>query len=218
MSAYAVSLTGDKLLVLLGRHKRYDVWLPLGGEIEPNETPLEAMMREVKEEAGLDPSQYKLPTFGEVPGILDGGPFAPSGFLLYEEHEAGSKGLHMNFVFVLLVSQHRGAIKPCQAEFGEMRWFDPSSRLDVVLPKNVLSVLGRLELMKSDFQQWESRGCRELLDTDPIGTEVDVVLDNGRVWRTKTRSEMWKLGSGDWVVKLEGYPGVFAAERCTVQK
>ena len=39
--------------VLLVHHKKLDLWLPVGGHIEPNETPDEALHREVKEEVGL---------------------------------------------------------------------------------------------------------------------------------------------------------------------
>ena len=34
------------------RHKRLDLWLPVGGEVEPGETPLEAARRELREETG----------------------------------------------------------------------------------------------------------------------------------------------------------------------
>lgn len=40
--------------VLLHVHKRAGIWLPPGGHIELNEGPIEAALREVKEEAGLD--------------------------------------------------------------------------------------------------------------------------------------------------------------------
>ena len=77
--------------ILLVRHKRLDLWLPVGGEVEPGETPLEAARRELREETGLD---GRLPD----PGLgVDG---TPPGLIGYEEHPAGSKGLHMNFAFV----------------------------------------------------------------------------------------------------------------------
>lgn len=42
----------DKLLLV--HHKNLDKWLPPGGHIEKDETPDEAVMREIKEETGLD--------------------------------------------------------------------------------------------------------------------------------------------------------------------
>jgi 8-oxo-dGTP pyrophosphatase MutT (NUDIX family) len=40
--------------VLLRKHDKYKIWLPVGGHIELNENPNEAAVREVKEEVGLD--------------------------------------------------------------------------------------------------------------------------------------------------------------------
>lgn len=40
--------------VLLIHHNKLNLWLPVGGHIEKNETPDEAVLREAKEEVGLD--------------------------------------------------------------------------------------------------------------------------------------------------------------------
>lgn len=40
--------------VLLIHHKKLDLWLPVGGHIEENETPDQALLREIKEEVGID--------------------------------------------------------------------------------------------------------------------------------------------------------------------
>jgi 8-oxo-dGTP pyrophosphatase MutT (NUDIX family) len=79
--------------VLLVHHKRLQLWIPVGGEVEANETPLEAALRELKEETGL----VGVPLKGNPLGI----PGCPDGLLGYEEHMAGSKGLHLNFDFVM---------------------------------------------------------------------------------------------------------------------
>ncbi|HEY0195214.1 MAG TPA: NUDIX domain-containing protein, partial [Kofleriaceae bacterium] len=42
---------GDRVLVI--EHRRLQTWLPIGGELEPGETPLEAAVRELREETGL---------------------------------------------------------------------------------------------------------------------------------------------------------------------
>ena len=45
-------INGDA--TLLHWHHRVQAWLPPGGHIEPNEDPVQAVLREVKEETGLD--------------------------------------------------------------------------------------------------------------------------------------------------------------------
>jgi ADP-ribose pyrophosphatase YjhB (NUDIX family) len=76
--------------VLLIRHQGLGVWLPPGGEIEPGETPLQAAQRALRQETGLEGS---FPHTSEIDG-------APPGMIGYEEHLAGAKGTHLNFVFV----------------------------------------------------------------------------------------------------------------------
>jgi 8-oxo-dGTP diphosphatase len=108
--------------VLLIRHKRLGTWLPVGGEIEPGETPLEAARRELYEETGLE---------GRFPADLgvDG---TPPGLIGYEEHQAGSKGLHMNFAFVADVPTR--TLRACD-EYDDASWVDGTSELSC--PENV---------------------------------------------------------------------------------
>jgi len=110
--------------VLLVRHRRLGTWLPVGGELEPGETPLEAARRELREETGLEGDF--LPALG-----VDG---TPPGFLGYEEHLAGSKGLHMNFAFVAEVAARD--LAACD-EWDAARWVRAEDLAGLSCPENV---------------------------------------------------------------------------------
>lgn len=99
----------DKVLII--HHGRLGVWLPPGGEIEAGETPLEAAKRELFEETGL---AGRFPRTSDVAGT-------PPGLIGYEEHQAGSKGQHLNFVFVCDVDTDE--VRP-NGEFTRWRWVD----------------------------------------------------------------------------------------------
>jgi hypothetical protein len=66
-------------------------------------------------------------------------------------------------------------------------------------------------------QGWFRIKTRPLGPTDPSGTPVAVLRDDMKtVWTTKTRSDMWRLPTGDMVVMLDGMAGCFLASRCSV--
>ncbi|SUB47721.1 NUDIX domain [Nocardia brasiliensis] len=51
---YAVPVDPVARVVLLGRHRLSQLWLPPGGYVEPGEQPLAAARREAREEMGVD--------------------------------------------------------------------------------------------------------------------------------------------------------------------
>ncbi len=115
---------GGEVLAIL--HRRLGTWLPVGGELEAGETPIEAAARELREETGL------IGRFGPLAGALDG---VPWGLLGYEEHLAGSKGLHLNFVFVAEVDAD--AVIVPNDELVDWRWVDRAALAALSSPLNV---------------------------------------------------------------------------------
>jgi 8-oxo-dGTP diphosphatase len=118
--------------VLLIQHKLLGLWLPIGGEREGNETPLETAAREATEETGFTP---------HFPAIRHAPTGTPPGFIGYEEHEAGPKGVHMNFCFLALVEGQGEPVS--DGSWDEHRWVDPfdvqSSQMK--MPANVRDLL-----------------------------------------------------------------------------
>ncbi len=128
--------------VLLIEHRRLATWLPVGGEIEPGETPLEAARRELHEETGLDG------TFTPLGDVVDG---TPPGLIGYEEHLAGSKGLHLNFVFVADVATRD--VVP-NDEIVSYRWVSHTN--DVDCPPNVrqLATIALQRPLEALIERW----------------------------------------------------------------
>jgi len=59
----------DKNKVLLIHHRKLDMWLPVGGHIQKNETPDDALLREIKEEVGLDVEILNNNKFGMIENV-----------------------------------------------------------------------------------------------------------------------------------------------------
>lgn len=61
-------IKGDKVLLI--HHNKLQKWLPFGGHIEENETPDEALIREAKEEVGLEIEILNKKSIKEIDRII----------------------------------------------------------------------------------------------------------------------------------------------------
>ncbi len=86
---------GDSTLVHW--HEKVQAWLAPGGHVEPNEDPVQATLREVKEETGLD--VRILPT-SELPAISNLEQVAPPYTVMIEDVFDAKVGKHQHIDFI----------------------------------------------------------------------------------------------------------------------
>ncbi len=109
--------------VLLVYHKKYDEWLPIGGHIEMNEDPEEALYREIREECGL-----KVRILARTPRIAHRGvkPLPTPSFV--DVHDISRTHRHIAFVYFGRASST--AVRLHTREHREFRWLDKKSLRD----------------------------------------------------------------------------------------
>jgi 8-oxo-dGTP pyrophosphatase MutT (NUDIX family) len=86
---------GDKTLLLW--HQRLQMWVPPGGHLEADEDPLAAVLREIREETGL---QAKVLPLGQTFPFSYPGQIAPPYTILLEDSpELGEPHKHMDLIY-----------------------------------------------------------------------------------------------------------------------
>ena len=103
--------------VLLRMHEKFHAWMDIGGHIELGEDPIEALLREVQEESGLEVEIL----FGEKK-IFDSENRSIPTPQFMNRHQAGANHEHVDMIYV--VKAKTLDIKPHQAESAtEFKWF-----------------------------------------------------------------------------------------------
>lgn len=102
--------------VLLIYHKQLNKWLPIGGHIELNEDPEEALLREVREECGLE-----IKVLGEKPTIKSEGTkfLYPPSFL--DIHKISETHKHIGFIYFAKAKSDKFIFN--KEEHKGIRWF-----------------------------------------------------------------------------------------------
>lgn len=115
--------------VLLIYHKQLDKWLPIGGHIELNEDPEEALFREVKEECGLE-----IEVLGEKPIIKSEGTKFLYPPLFLDIHKISETHKHIGLAYFAKARSDKFIFN--KEEHKAIRWF---SREDLESPEFNLS-------------------------------------------------------------------------------
>ena len=105
--------------VLLIHHKRYNEWLPLGGHVEMDEDPEQALLREIQEESGL-----RVRILAAKPKIAHGGvkPLWTPAYV--DVHRI--KGVHRHIAFVYFAAAASRKVRLHTREHHEFRWLASS--------------------------------------------------------------------------------------------
>ena len=112
--------------VLLINHKELNMWLPIGGHIELDEDPEQALFREISEETGLtetdliilsDKPNFHSPTqkFLYTPNLLD-------------IHKINDKHKHIGITY--FVKSHTDKMKLNIKEHNAIQWFTKENLYD----------------------------------------------------------------------------------------
>lgn len=119
--------------VLLRMHDKHKLWLSVGGHIELDEDPIEAAIREVKEEVGLD---IKIVESQKVPGDHDYiGLINPKYLGCHFVSDT-----HKHVVFVYFATSETDTIAPSvkDHERSETKWVTKEEMADMGLRSNIL--------------------------------------------------------------------------------
>lgn len=107
--------------VLLVRHRKLGLWLPVGGHIEAGETPEEALRREIMEEVGLEVEVLSRPAFDcpdENVSVLLMPRHMQVELIKHDKEEA-----HHHVDFIFFCRAKGGVERLSLAEHHEMKWF-----------------------------------------------------------------------------------------------
>ncbi len=124
--------------VLLRMHDKFNTWLSIGGHIELDENPVEAAIREVREEVGLEIELIgpKLPTPDETDGVDYRHIVGPR---YIGEHHVNNVHRHIILVYFAKAKNDIVSESIMEHERTETRWVTKEELKNMKLFPNVLS-------------------------------------------------------------------------------
>jgi len=130
---------------LLQFHKKYNMWVPVGGHMERDELPHEAALREVKEECGLDVEIYKHDLDTKMDAKNAKLIIAPMHMVLVNMNPN-----HQHIDFIFYATSASPDFTPSPNEAKEMKWLSAQEIKNInEMPDNVrVLALEAIKLLK----------------------------------------------------------------------
>ncbi|HEV2372860.1 MAG TPA: NUDIX domain-containing protein [Streptosporangiaceae bacterium] len=105
--------------VLLVEHAKLKWWMPPGGHLDPDEDPVQAVLREVAEETGLACEVIATTPFGhDAVGVLP----APFTILVEDIPDGVNPHQHIDCIYVLRPVSDPMAVRAQEGEVTGVRW------------------------------------------------------------------------------------------------
>lgn len=108
--------------ILLVDHKALKKWLPIGGHVELDEDPEQALFREIEEESGLTQNEIKV--LGEKPDVKSPGTKFLIAPVFLDIHDISKEHKHIGMVYFIKASTDK--ITRAVLEHNDIRWFSGS--------------------------------------------------------------------------------------------
>ena len=124
--------------VLLVEHRKLGMWLYPGGHIEPDEDPVQAVLREVAEETGLACRIVTAPQFVHPAATVLPAPFT---ILVHDIPANAQTPLHQHIDLVYVLAPERGQATPQLEEVTGCRWVPLAGVADLHTPPELPSLV-----------------------------------------------------------------------------
>lgn len=124
VSAYIIRREAGGWKCLVHMHRKIDMLMQIGGHMELDQTPWQALADELRNEAGYILSELKvLQYYGEVPSV--GGAIVHPVPVLVNTHSVGNEHYHSDLCYAFVaaalpVHQH------AEGESNDLRWLTPT--------------------------------------------------------------------------------------------
>lgn len=160
VSAYLFRLDYDEPKVMLHFHRKMNAYMQFGGHIELDETPMQALVHELREESGYDMSQVDILQPATRLNTITGSVIHPLP-TLYSTHPVGDDHFHSDIAYAV-VANEAPKYSPEEGESTDLRLFTRKELIDLPDDKIIENVRETaLFIFDEILGNWESVSSSE---------------------------------------------------------